>query len=316
MMKRLASLMTIVLAFSFAFNVPDAEARRFGGGKFGRSFKTAPAPKRAPAFQRNQAEQQQAAGQTQRSSRKGMLGGMLGGLLAGGLIASLLGGGAFAGIQMMDMIILGLLAFVLFRLFRSMNRPRAMAGNHRQDSPFGQTTGQDRGPDLGSLFGNRTDDADSYERQTTDQNAVFGQSSEVPSSQGGFSDSDVPFNLPADFNLNTFLNGARDHYRTVQEGWNKNSMEVMREYLHPDLFEQMKAVRERLEGEQHTEVMFVDAEMVRADCTSKVAQISVKFSGKYRDTAEGVEEDINDIWHLERDLTLPAAPWLLIGIEG
>ncbi|MGI9275108.1 MAG: Tim44 domain-containing protein [Endozoicomonas sp.] len=315
MMKRLAPLMAVVLAFSFTFNVPDAEARKFGGGKFGRSFNTAPAPQRAPAFQRNQAERQQAAGQTQRSSRKGMLGGMLGGLLAGGLIASLLGGGAFGGIQMMDIIILGLLAFVLFRIFRGMNRPRAMAGNHRQDTSFGQQAGPDRRPpDLSELFGKRSEN--NYERQNIDQDAGFDQSSEVSPSQGGFTDSDVPFNLPADFNLNTFMNGARDHYRTVQEGWNKNNMEVMREYLHPELFEQMKAVRAKLEGEQHTEVMFVDAEMVRADYTSKVAQISVKFSGKYRDMVEGVEEDINDIWHLERDLTLPDTPWLIVGIEG
>jgi predicted lipid-binding transport protein (Tim44 family) len=31
---------------------------------------------------------------------------------------------------------------------------------------------------------------------------------------------------------------------------------------------------------------------------------------------EGLEEDITDVWHLERDLTQPNAPWLIIGIQA
>ena len=31
---------------------------------------------------------------------------------------------------------------------------------------------------------------------------------------------------------------------------------------------------------------------------------------------DGVEEDITDIWHLERDLTTDNAPWLIVGIQG
>jgi predicted lipid-binding transport protein (Tim44 family) len=62
--------------------------------------------------------------------------------------------------------------------------------------------------------------------------------------------------------------------------------------------------------------MYVDAEIVRADHNATSAQLSLQFSGRYRDTAEGVEEDINDVWHLERDLTEPNAPWLIIGIQS
>lgn len=315
-MKKLATLMAMLMAFSLAFTVPDAEARRFGGGKsMGRSFKTAPAPKREPAFQQNRTDRQQqnATRNQQNNNRKGMFGGFLGGLLAGGLIASLLGGGAFSGIQMMDILILGLLAFVLFKMFRSMSRARAMAGNHsggqRYNQPFGKDN-QNYRDQLQDLFN------DDSRGQYRDAGFNDSPQDDGHQSQAGFGASDVPMNTPSDFNLNAFLNGARDHYRTLQEAWNKSDFNTMREYLDPELFAQMKPVREQLQGDQHTEVMFVDAEMVRADHTATVAQISIRFTGKYRDTVEGVEEDITDIWHLERDLTRQGTPWLIIGIES
>ena len=317
-MKKLASLMAFVMAFSLAFTVPDAEARRFGGGKsMGRSFKTAPAPKRQPAFQQNRTDRQQqnATRNQQNNSRKGMLGGLLGGLLAGGLIASLLGGGAFGGIQMMDILLLGLLAFVLFKVFRSMNRARAMAGNHSNNrsgaAPFGQEN-QNYREQLQDLFNNDTPS----QPQSRDTGFDSVQQDYDSEPQSGFGASDVPMNVPSDFNLNAFLNGARDHYRALQEAWNKSDFKTIQEYLDPELFAQMKPVREQLQSDQHTEVMFVDAEMVRADHNAKVAQISIRFTGKYRDKVEGVEEDITDIWHLERDLTRQGAPWLIIGIES
>jgi len=43
--------------------------------------------------------------------------------------------------------------------------------------------------------------------------------------------------------------------------------------------------------------------------------VSVKFSGRYRDTVEGVEEEIKEIWHLERNVTQANSPWLIVGIE-
>ncbi|AMO55396.1 hypothetical protein GZ77_10430 [Endozoicomonas montiporae] len=323
-MKKLASLMAMLMVFSLAFTVPEAEARRFGGGKsMGRSFKTAPAPKRQPAYQQNRTDRQQNATRNQQNnSRRGMFGGLLGGLLAGGLIASLLGGGAFAGLKMMDILIMGLLAFVLFRVFRSMNRAKAMAGNHSHASQADRQSGQNS-----QNYREQLQDLFNQDTQTQSRDAGFEndgfkntERSSDPAPQSGFGVSDVPMdvpmNVPSDFNLNAFLNGARDHYRALQEAWNKSDFKTMQEYLDPALFEQMKPVREQLQGDQHTEVMFVDAEMVRADYTAQVAQISIRFTGKYRDTVEGVEEDITDIWHLERDLTRPNAPWLIIGIES
>ncbi|KOO09918.1 preprotein translocase subunit Tim44, partial [Vibrio xuii] len=99
----------------------------------------------------------------------------------------------------------------------------------------------------------------------------------------------------------------REPYRTLQGAWNHNQLDTIEEYVSPSLFEDLKAERAKLDGEQHTDVMYVDAEIVRADYDASKAQLSLQFSGRYRDSVEGVEENIEDIWHLERDLTTPNA---------
>ncbi|MGL5249549.1 MAG: Tim44 domain-containing protein, partial [Enterovibrio sp.] len=42
----------------------------------------------------------------------------------------------------------------------------------------------------------------------------------------------------------------------------------------------------------------------------------LQFSGRYRDITMQEESAIADLWHLERKLGEPNAPWLIIGIEN
>lgn len=77
-MKRIFSLVALLMV-AIAIT-PIAEAKRFGGSKsFGKSFKTAPAPK-------HQRQDTRTVGQDQKakpsSNKKGLMGGLLGGLLA------------------------------------------------------------------------------------------------------------------------------------------------------------------------------------------------------------------------------------------
>ena len=137
--------------------------------------------------------------------------------------------------------------------------------------------------------------------------------------QGGFgfgATSDVPHNYPPGFDQAAFINCSREHYRILQGAWNHNQLDTIKEYVSPSLFADLQQERAKLEGEQHTDVMYVDAEIVRADHDGSKAQLSIQFSGRYRDAVENVEENIEDIWHLERDLTTENAPWLIVGIQG
>ncbi|PSW21012.1 preprotein translocase subunit Tim44 [Photobacterium sanctipauli] len=293
-MKRFFTVFTLIL--TVAFVAPQVEAKKFGGGKsFGKSFKTAPVKKQQPQ-QTNTLNQQQKPGANQaaQSSKKGLMGGLLGGLLAGGLLAAFFGG-AFEGIQFMDILIFGLIAFVIFKLFKTMRGAKSTPMGHRE-----------------AYAGNSPQQKQAqFRQQANGMNAGAAQQEEYVST-----DSEVPFNLPPSFNMNAFLNGSREHYRKIQGAWNHNELETIREYVSPALFNDLAAERAKLDGEQHTEVMYVDAELVRADYDANIAQLSIKFSGRYKDRNEGVEEDITDVWHLERDLRAQNAPWLIVGIQA
>tara|TARA_Y100001960_G_scaffold330139_1_gene423356 strand:- start:1625 stop:2284 length:660 start_codon:yes stop_codon:yes gene_type:complete len=213
--------------------------------------------------------------------------GVLGGLLAGGLIAAMMGDD-FEGFQFLEMILLAIAAFVIFKLIKGMMAKRQqpqMAG----------------GPQFGQ------------QQQFQQQPQQF-QSQQPLQSSGGFGQqNDVPFNLPKDFDVNGFLQGARDHYHTVQQAWNDKDYNKMSEYLSPALVEEFKAEREQHDSVA-TEVMFVDAQLVRADTHPHVWEVSIMFKGKYRDLGDNQEEPIHEIWHLERQ-TQGDAPWLIVGVE-
>lgn len=292
-MKRLFSLVALLMV-SVAIT-PIAEAKKFGGGKsFGKSFKTAPAPKQQQQ-NTNTIGKDQTTTKTQ-SSKKGLMGGLLGGLLAGGLLAAFFGG-AFEGIQFMDILIIGLIAFVIFKLMRGMlGSKQGSMNQHRQQPAFGGSAPKFEQPNVHNF----------EQSQPGAQNGGFGFGTQT----------DVPHNYPPGFDQVAFINGSREHYRILQGAWNHNQLETIEEYVSPSLFEDLKSERAKLEGEQHTDVMYVDAEIVRADYDANKAQLSLQFSGRYRDAVEGIEENIEDVWHLERDLTVPNAPWLIVGIQG
>ena len=296
-MKKFFSLIALVMV-SVAVS-PLAEAKRFGGGKsFGKSFKTAPAPKQQTT---NTSRVNRDQGAAQAPGRKGgLMGGLMGGLLAGGLLAAFFGG-AFEGIQFMDILIMGLIAFLAFRFLRGMlGSKQGSMNQHRQQPAYSGASQKFEKPNVHN-----------FEQQENQA----GQSTD--SATGGFgAQSDVPHNFPPSFDQAAFVDGSREHYRTLQGAWNHNQLDTIEEYVSPSLFEDLKSERAKAESDPQTEVMYVDAEIVRADHDATKAQLSLKFSGRIRDVSDGVEENIEDVWHLERDLTQDNAPWLIVGIQG
>ena len=272
------SLISLLFATSF-----DAEARKkFGKKKSGKTHST------STTQQKKQVDTKSLPAKTAgKSSKKGIMAGVLGGLLAGGLIAAMMGDD-FEGFQFLEMILLAIAAFVIFKLIKSMMAKRQQP----------QVAG---GPQFG-------------QRQQFQQQPQQFQARQPIQSSGGFGQqNDVPFNLPKDFDVNGFLQGAREHYHTVQKAWNDKDYNKMAEYLSPALVEEFKAEREQHDSVA-TEVMFVDAQLVRADTQPHVWEVSIMFKGKYRDLGDNQEEPIHEIWHLERQ-TQGDAPWLIVGVE-
>lgn len=278
-MKHFIVLLSLVsFLFTASFN---AEARKkFGSKSSGKTQQT------QTTQQKQQTDTQALNAKsttTPKSSKKGIMAGVLGGLLAGGLIAAMLGDD-FEGFQFLEMILLAAAAFLIFKLVKG------MLAKKQQPSYAGASA-------MGGY--NNTPPPQQFQSQ-----GPIG---------GGFGASSVPMNLPRDFDINGFLQGARQHYQTIQTAWNNNDFSTVSEYLSPELVEEFKREREQ-QGDVNTEVMFVDAELVRADTRPDVWEVSIKFTGKYRDLGDMQEEPIHEIWHLERK-TAGEAPWLIVGIE-
>jgi predicted lipid-binding transport protein (Tim44 family) len=273
--------------------VSEADAKRFGGGGLGKSYKTSPfaSKKAAPA-----PKGQQQAGQ----KKSGMMGGLMGGLLAGGIFAALLGSGAFEDIQIMDMIIMAALAFLAFKLFKGF-----MGGGARSRQQ----------PAAAGLGANQSERS-SFEmpRDANAETTTAQEASAIPATE--FNQDEVPFNLPEGFDQQGFIEGSLNHYRTVQESWNKGELKTIEEYVSPELFTALSDQRNKLVDPPQTEVLDLTAEIVRADQAGDSAEISILFRGVCKDVLENSQDGIYDIWHLQRDLSTENADWVIVGIEA
>lgn len=267
------SLLALLCTASF-----DAHARK----KFG-SSKRGTTPATQQTTQKQKADTTAPAAKT-KSSKKGIMAGVLGGLLAGGLIAAMLGDN-FEGMQLLEIILLAGVAFILFKLITGFMRAR-----HSPQLAATHATGHS-----------------AFKQAATEQPTSSGFTQQSAHTE------QVPFNLPPNFDVNGFLQGARSHYHTMQTAWNNADYATMAEYLSPSLAQEFKTEREAIERVA-TEVMFIDAELVRAETTANSWQVSVQFKGKYRDLDDKKEEPILEIWHLER-ATTSDAPWLIVGVE-
>jgi len=297
MKSTITFIATAFTAFFLMFAmVSEADAKRFGGGGFGKTFKTSPfASKKATPAKNSQQKQ---AGQ----KKGGMMGGLMGGLLAGGLFAALLGSGAFEDLQVMDMIIMAALAFFAFKLFKGF-----MGARPRQQASMAGFSGNQ---------GSNQQQRQSFE-MPRDAGTNASSSQEASSAQTtAFNQDEIPFNLPEGFDQQGFIEGSLSHYRTVQESWNKGELETIEEYVSPELFAALSQQRSKLMVPPQTEVTDLSAEIVRADQAGDSAEISILFRGICKDELEKSQDGIFDIWHLQRDLSTENADWVIVGIEA
>lgn len=289
--------MLIMLGGACMYALPDtADAARLGGG---RSFGSRPSmsqPAQAPsAMQRQSTQQRQQAAQAQQPQRKGFLGGMgglLGGLLAGSLIGSLLFGGGFSGGGIMDILLLGILLFVGLKLF-------ARARSKAQPAPAGAGNAPMGGmePPL-----QRNDTADSGWDTLSGQNNAYNSQPEVV----------IP--MPADFDAEEFLRGAKMAYNRLQAAWDSRDLNDIAQFASPAV---MDAVRQQLAEETEpskTEILLVNAQLLSVVNEDKEQRAQVYFDVLMRERPDQpTPSNVREIWHFVRELD--GGTWKLDGIQ-
>lgn len=295
---RILSLVALVL-LTFTLTIPDADARRFGGGKsFGKqrqSLNLNRQQQQAAPKQPQQSGQQQAAPGSAASGGAGKWLGPLAGLAAGGLLASLLMGDAFDGINMMDILILIGLAAAIFFIIRALRKGSGKPMSRpMQYSSAGASGGMPSyQPSTATSVGNTGNYDNSQSAQTATASAA-----------------------PADFDEASFLEQARRSFVSLQAANDARDLEDIRAYTTPELFAALsQQMNEHGDASQQTDVLFVNATLLDVTTENNLAIASVRFTGELREAPNAQIEAFDEIWHVEKDLADSRSTWLIAGIQ-
>ncbi|WP_019340543.1 Tim44 domain-containing protein [Stutzerimonas stutzeri] len=276
-MKSVLSLF-MALCLSLTFSL-DAHAKRFGGGK---SFGSAPSHQTRQAPKQTQAAPTQAGKTPAAASGASRWLGPLAGLAAGGLLASMFMGDGFEGIQFMDILIFGGIAFLLFRF---------LAARRRQQQPA--MAGHGHAP---------------MQREMPAQPSIFGGSATSAAAA-------PVINAPAWFNEQNFVAAAREHFLSLQQHWDANEMDKISEFVTPQLFEFLK--RERAEIGDAYQSTFIDDLQIQLDGVDDQADKTVAtltFVGVSKNSRFDQGEPFSESWRMERAQG-ENQPWLVAGIR-
>ena len=260
--------------------VPDADARRFGGGRNLGMQRSAPAQqqKAAPA-QQQQPQQQAAPAQQQQPAGASKWLGPLAGLALGAGLAALFLNNGLAGV-LAGLLLIGLIAAALYFV------GRAVLGRQSQRSL--QYAGMPHaGPEPAAIPG-----------------------SAAPHSVAARLGSSAPALDEAEFLRHAKLNFVR-----LQEANDSRDLTLMRDFLAPEVYREIEAeLRSSWGTPQKTEVLDLDAKVVEVAEEAGSYIVSVRFSGSVREAADRAPEPFTETWHLEKPLS-GRGGWAVAGIQ-
>ncbi len=287
--------------------IQEVQAKRFGGA---RSFGSKPAYsmpyRRSVSKPQRSASQQQAYQKNQAArqtlSRRGGLMGLLGGLALGGLLGSLFFGGAFEGLNFMDILVFGGLAFLLYKLFSARARPSYQADaydNNASASPFTQAP-------------------DTCFRQTADfdTDVLFNKKTRQPSQSLTGQDADFDNAVtPAGFDKTAFLEGAKSAFRQLQTAWNNADLAEIRGLTTDKVFAEIQQQLKSEPNQNFIDVLKVDAELLDFREIGQEQEAVVLFDAILREQYDAQAEQVREIWHFVKSKNSLQPTWYLDGIQ-
>jgi predicted lipid-binding transport protein (Tim44 family) len=285
-MKRFLSI-AMALCIGLTMSL-DANAKRFGGGKSAGAAPTHQTSQMAPSSAAGGAAATAgaagAAGAAAKAGGASRWLGPLAGIAAGGLLASMFMGGGFQGMQIFDILIMAVIAFLIFRFIAARRRKQqdhlAPAG-----APMHRETFENK-PAGGSIFGG----------------------SAAPAAR-------PVINAPAWFNEQSFLEAARNHFQSLQQHWDANEMDKIAEFVTPQMLEFLKRERADLgEGFQSTYIDNLQVQLDGVDDRTDKTVATLTFSGVSKTSRFDQGEVFSESWNMERPQG-ENQPWLVAGIR-
>lgn len=283
-------LITSLLALGLAATDVDA-AKRFGGGSNLGKQRATPtkneAAKDAPAAAPAQATPATPAAAAPKPSFMSRWGGLLAGLGIGALLASMFGAqmGPIVG-MLLAAILLGGLAFLLYRLFAARGSP-APAAKPMSFAGIGSGV-----PAAG---------------------IPLGGNAPLPASSP---DASPAAQLRPNFDVETFLRGARTTFIRLQAANDAKDLDDIREYTTSEMYAEIAMqIQERGDAPQKTEVINVTAQLVDVAVEDGYDIASVRFAGLMRESDAGNPEPFDEVWHVRKKIGDKKPAWLIAGIQ-
>jgi len=308
MKKLLIALLVAVSAASMV--VTEAEAKRMGGGgSFGRQSQGLSRQTPAQPMQQNQMnsanQQRPAAAPGAQATPKpaspwrNILGGALLGLGLGALLSHLGIGGALASVisTVLMLALLGLAAMFIYRMFRRNKAPAAAQARHAYaggyDAPASAT------PEIGSRL------------EPQARPVAFASDAAAASALAANEGSA----MPADFDVPSFLRNAKTYFIRLQAAWDKADVNDIREFTTPEMFGELRLqLQERGASPNHTDVVSLEAELLRVETAGDDYVASVRFSGMIKEAENAPAEPFVEPLSLIKPVSGQGG-WLLAGIQ-
>lgn len=235
---------------------------------------------------------------------------MLEQLFSGSAIGAILLGYPYTGIGMVDMLAMALLLYCLLKVLLAVSRRHlenspaehaADASLNRDEPPSRQST--DNGSRGLSTVKERAANAWDHLRST---------SPPVNDSEAGVAS---PASVPADFDTEDFLDGARAAYSRLQTAWAARNVDDITPFVTPEMLEAVTREARKDPASRRTEVVVVHATLTSVMRTADEERAVVLFNGLLREEGRTNPLEAREIWHFTRTLH-PEGMWRLDAIEA
>ncbi len=329
--KTLSAVLALLLAGSLAAEVAFAKRLGSGGNLGGRSTYSrsytppssapyAPTTPTAPATKpmtQQQATTPPPVAQPQSPGMFSRFGWGLGGFMAGGLLGSMLfghggGWGAGGGMGMLDILLIGLVAFLAYKLFRRWSDSRNSSGSA---TPPQYPGGDPRGDEPPA--------SDPRSRAEQSWDHLRSDSGQAPAagSTGGFGvvpEPEVAAGpvVPQGFNVPEFLEGAKTVYARLQHSWDRRDLNDIALFTTPEVLAEIRRQAAADPTPSKTELLLVNAKLLEFREENQDTVATVLFDVLMReDVSEERPKQIREVWHFSRPTADLSANWRLEGIQ-
>lgn len=323
MSKYTSIIATLLIGFSLALGgISEAQAKRFGsGGSFGsKSIYSSPykrsysQPTRSASQQQQRTYQQNQAARQKWANRGGLMG-LLGGLAIGGLLGAMFFGGAFHGFNFLDLLVLGGIAFLLYKWFAakagSARRPAYHGGNEGYDAHYRDARDNPAAysPD---------EDAKGSVNTGFDTDLLFGKDKKAAAGQSAQFQQDADFDsadAPAGFNSQAFLDGAKVAFNALQTAWDKRDLAEIRGLTTDKVFAEIQDQLRASDSDNHTEVLNIEAQLLDVREVGAEIEAVVLFDTIMREEAHEQAHQVREVWHFIKPKNSAQPTWFLDGIQ-